>query len=714
MLGGEPVGCRYRDRGSAQCPACFGGGSPVECRRVAVSPPSEPSLRWRWLLPVVAVVLLFHLTPFDRTLNRAFFDAASRHPFRAPPLPANSALVLVDEQTMSAMSAQGVRWPFPRLIFAQLILALQQAGAEKVVVDFTFFEESDTMQDQVLAAVAAAAPPVVLARTVERPPVFWNEEFVRAHPAFFGTPRTGFVEFPADDDGIARSYLPAGSLAAFGRAEEGPKAGLLRWHGGLEQLSAKGVSVLSAAPYIAAGRPILARLAEAAPDLDVAGMAQALGAEPTLTGPLAEAVRGRVVFVGANASGTFDVKPLPIGKVEPGVLIHWTAWTNLTSGGFITALHRTAILAAALVAGAAVLAFGFRRASLAAPAIAAVLASVFLVVGAWALLSAGWFLAPATPLAAVALVLLGVVAEKFWLEQRRKREIQGMFGAYVDPRVVAQLVRNPGSIALRGERREATVFFSDLAGFTDLSEKLKDEPERMVEIVNAYLEETSECLHRHGAYVDKYIGDAVMAVLGAPQELPDHALAGCLAALEARRAIDGINARYAAGVGVTLEVRIGLNTGDLIVGNLGSSRKKQYTVMGDTVNLASRLEGANKYFGTDFLLGEETAKRVQGTMVTRPLARLRVKGKLQAIEVHTLHGAPADLSADENEFVAAYRAGYTACVEHRFSDAVAALDRALALRPDDVSAQRWHTAASTFVTSPPPPDWEPILSLDSK
>jgi adenylate cyclase len=330
------------------------------------------------------------------------------------------------------------------------------------------------------------------------------------------------------------------------------------------------------------------------------------------------------------------------------------------------------------------------------------------------LLSAGWFLPPATPLAATALMLLGVVIENFWREQRRKRDIQAMFGAYVDPGVVARLVRDPAAIALRGERREATVFFSDLAGFTSLSEKLADEPERMVEVVNAYLEETSECLHRHGAYVDKYIGDAVMAVLGAPAELSDHALAACRASLEAQAALEAINARYAAPIGVKLEVRIGLNTGEMIVGNLGSSRKKQYTVMGDVVNLASRLEGANKYFGTGILLGEETAKRVQAAMVTRPLARLQVKGKAQALEVHTLHGASGTLSATENEFVAAYRAGYTACVEHRFADAVAAFTRALAHRPDDPSTQRWHAAALAFTTTTPPPNWEPIVSLDSK
>ena len=674
---------------------------------------TDASLRWRWLLPVAALVVAFHFSPFGPALDRAFFDSASRHPLRQPPLPPNSALVLVDETTMAGMSDLGVRWPFPRLNFAQLLMSLHLAGAEKVVVDFTFFEESDPMQDQMLAGLAAAAPSVVLARTAARPPVFWSEEFVAAHPGFFRTPRTGLVEFSADVDGVARRYEPAGSLAASAIATTDlPRGGLLRWHGGLAQLSERGVPVLSAGQFISAGRPIINRLIEAAPDLDAASLGAALSAEPPLSGALAEAVRGRIVFVGANASGTFDVKPLPIGRVEPGILLHWTAWTNLAGDGFITTLAWPWVFLAALVVGGVVLFAGRHLHSLVAPAVAAALSATGLLGGAYAALSAGWFLPPATPLAAVGLVLLGVVAENFWREQRRKRAIQSMFGAYVDPGVVAELVRNPASLQLRGERREATVFFSDLAGFTDLSEKLP--PEQMVEVVNAYLDETSECLHRHGAYVDKYIGDAVMAVLGAPQRLPDHALAACRAALEARAALAGINARYAARVGVHLEVRIGLNTGEMIVGNLGSSRKKQYTVMGDTVNLASRLEGANKAFGTGILLGEETARRVQTAMVTRPLARLRVKGKLQAIEVHTLHGATGSLPADEAEFVATYRAGYAALMERRYAAAAASLARALALRPEDLSTQRWHETVHRFLSTPPPPDWEPVISLESK
>ena len=675
-----------------------------------------PVTRWIWLLPA-ALLLAFHFSPFGPTLDRAFFDAASRHPLQTPPRPGNSALVLVDESTMAAMSAQGVRWPFPRLVFAQLLVALHQAGAEHVLVDVTFPEESDAAeQDLLLGELAAAAPSVVLARTAELGPAFWRGDFQAQHRAYFQQPRTGLVELQADDDGVARTYATAGSLAAAALPANPPPGpgGLLRWHGGLAQIAGRGVPVLSAAPYIAAGRPMLARIVQAAPDLDFAAVARALAAEPRLAGPLAEAVKGRTVFVGTNASGTFDVKPLPVGQSEPGVLLHWTAWANLTDRGFIAPAPRALMLVASLLVAGAIIWAGRRQTALQAPLVMTGGLIAAWLLGAYALLSAGWFWPPATPVAAALLTLLGVVAESFWREQARKRELQAMFGAYVDPGVVAQLVRNPGALQLGGELREATVFFSDLVGFTELSEKLRDRPEQMVEVVNAYLEETSECLHRHGAYVDKYIGDAVMAVFGVPQDLPGHALAACRAALETRRALDTVNARYAALVGVRLAVRIGLNTGQMIVGNLGSSRKKNYTVMGDAVNLASRLEGANKEFGTEILLGETTARAVAGPMATRPLTRLQVKGKLEAIEVHELLGAPAALTATQREFLAAYLPGYAHYTARRFAAAAADFGRALAARPDDAVTRELLAQSTAFAHEPPPAGWQPILTLKSK
>lgn len=688
---------------------------------MAVSPSAvRPSLllRWNWLLPAAALLALFHFSPPGLVLDRAFLDAASRRPLRLPPPPPPSALVLVDEQTLAVLGREpyAMRWPFPRAAFAALIASLERAGAARIVMDFTFFEQAESAeQDLLLAATAAAARPAVLGRTEKQGPVFWDAGYRRAHPDFFTESRTGGVDFLPDTDGVARRYGVPGSLAeaATGRPATTP-GGLLRWHGGLKQIEAGGVPVLPAGHFIIAGLPLVDRLSQAAPDFSPEGFAAALAAEPRLTGGAFDLVRGRTVFVGVNASGTFDVKPLPVGKLEPGVLLHWTAWANLSGAGFIAPLPRWSALVLAGIVAVALLGLSRRRAGLAVPAWSAVVIAGLVLAVSYGGLSLGWFLPPSTPAAAAGLALLGVVAESYWAEQRRKREIQAMFGAYVDPAVVAGLVRDPAALRLGGERREATVFFSDLVGFTDMSENLRDEPERMVEIVNAYLDATSECLHRHGAYVDKYIGDAVMAVFGVPQALPDHALAACRAALEAQRELVSINTRYSAAAGVHLAMRIGLNTGEMIVGNLGSARKKNYTVMGDAVNLASRLEGANKEFGTSILLGETTARLVADHLTTRPLTRLRVKGKQVAVEVHELVGEPGALTPAQRDFLAAYREGYAHFAARRFAAAEACFRRAAALRPGDAPTLELQSQAASYQLRPPGADWEPILTLETK
>ncbi len=665
------------------------------------------------MIPVLLSVVAFHYSPFSAPLDRAWFDFASRHPLRTPPAPPPSALVLVDDATLALMSADyGQRWPFDRTAFTALLVALDRAGAARIVVDFTFFEESAAAeQDLLLGSVAAAIPSVVLARTAERTPVIWPETFQRAHSGLFAARRMGRVELQPDEDLVSRRALPGSLAAAALPAGHENETGLIRWHGGLKKLSALGVPVLSAGPYIRAGLPVLDRVSRAAPDFSPADIARALAAEPPID-LAASAVRGRTVFVGANASGTFDLKPLPVGKLEPGVLLHWTAWANLATTGFIAAVPSLFTLFTAFIIVVALARIARWRPGLATAGFTALGFALIVLPLAYVALALGWSFPPTTVIVA-ALVMFGAVAvENFWLERLRKREIQAMFGAYVDPLVVANLVRNPDALRLGGERRTASVFFSDLVGFTDFSEKLP--PEELLALVNAYLEETSECLIDYGAYIDKYIGDAVMAVFGAPQPLPDHALAACEGALATLKLVEGINSRFGGAAGATLRVRIGINSGDMIMGNLGSARKKNYTVLGDAVNLASRLEGANKEFGTSILLGDSTARLVGDRLATRPLTRLRVKGKLQAIEVHELIGRPTDLSEAQRAFLAAYRDGYARYAARDFASAAGAFTRALAARPDDLVTAAHLQRATGYIQNPPPADWEPILKLDTK
>ncbi len=682
------------------------------------APPHDVlSLRWRWLVPILALVAVVHFSPLGTTGDRAFFDFAARNPARKVQPPEGSALVLVDDATLDALRAEGhiASWPPPRWTFAALIAGLERAGAKKIILDFVFLDHSaDALQDEFLGALAAGLPEVSLARTATHAPIFWNETFTSTHPDLFTHARTGLAEGVPDPDGVLRRYSVSDSLAVTALASAPTDPGsLLRWHGGIQELqTSPRVPVLSAVRFILAGVDLVTAVSESASELTPTALAHALRSQPRLTGAGFDDVRDRVVFVGANAAGTFDQKPFAIGGLEPGVLYHWTAWANLAGSGFIRTLPPVAPLALATAFLALIVWIGSRLNTVAFPALAAVALIAGTVGAAYFGLSTGWFLPPTTPVVAALFALLGVAIERFWLEQRRRREVQAIFGSYVAPEVVDLLVRDPSAIELGGERREATVFFCDLAGFTDLSEQVS--PEQLLDIVNGYLQETSDCLLAHGAYIDKYIGDAVMAVFGVPLAQPDHALAACRGALATQRLLAARNDHLARTYGRTLGLRIGINTGEMIVGNMGSHRKRNYTVLGDCVNLASRLEGANKEFGTGILVGENTANLVRDTLILRPLSALRVKGKKTAVPVYELIGERDAVSAAQQRFLAAYTRAHALYTTRDFSEAARAFSEAAALAPQDRMTALLLDESRRFAQQPPPPDWQPVLSLSTK
>jgi adenylate cyclase len=666
-------------------------------------------------LAVGVLACAFDYSALRSGLDRAFFDAIARNPpaFHREPLPPDSALVLIDDHTMDDVGREplAMRWPFPRSAFAGLIAALDRSGARRIVMDLTFLDRGDRAEfDLILAGTAAAVPSVILGRTEREVPAFWEADYQQAHPSFFSEPRMGIVDLHPDSDGICRTYSVENSLAAL--AMEHPTSvpgGRVRWHGGIESLRKQGVPILSAGPLIEEGIGIIYRVLDQAPGMSPEEIGAALSKEPRLTNPTAALLKGRTVFVGASASGTFDLGALPVGRIEPRVLLHWTAWANLVGNGFIRSNGWSVPVLTAL-AILSIFWAGMSRSSLTGPGLACGAWVFGVYFGSYASTAYGIWIPPATPAIAALMTLLGVVAESFWEEQRRKREVAALFGSYVDPAVLTELLRNPSAIRLGGERRVATVCFLDLAGFTDLSEKLSSE--QLIAVVNAYLEEMSNRLFPFGAYIDKYIGDAVMAVFGVPLPLADDALAACEAGLAAQAAMEGINRSIGVG-GIKLSMRIGINTGEMIAGNVGSSRKTNYTVLGDSVNLASRLEGANKRFKTSILIGEETAVRVGGRLEVRPLAQLRVKGKKKAVEVYELVGSPASLHETTMEFLRIYREGYAFYCAGKFDLAARAMERARSLSPEDCMTQEILKNSLDYLQRPAPPDWN-ILELDSK
>ncbi|MBE2216201.1 MAG: adenylate/guanylate cyclase domain-containing protein [Opitutaceae bacterium] len=680
-------------------------------------------------LVALALVALLWLAGVTERIDRAWFDLLQRELADQAPIPEDTAIVLIDEQSLQAMGSEnyGMRWPWPRSAFAGLFAGLHRAGARRIVVDLIFFENSVNEEDDLLLrGVAAGLTEVTLGASrnprngIIQLPVIWPPPFRLEQERYFaGRSRWGYVNSLPDADGVIRRYLRGESLveAALQRPPDGqpPVPELLRWRGNLADLRRRGVPVLAAYPFVQAGLGMLGDGTVFHP----AELTALIDAAPEPEGEHFRAVRGRTVFVGANAKAAFDAvatpcaSPDPDGvQVEPGVITHWTAYANFASGDFLTDSGWRASLAALALCVVLVGAYGRKGVGLLAPGLAAGLPAALLVGGSAVFFNFGVWFAPALPVLGSAAAFSAVAVQSFRLERARKREIQGWFGTYVSPAVVKRLVQDPDSLKLGGERRELTVFFSDLAGFTTLSEKMS--PDRLVTLVNTFLEHLTECVLEQGCYLDKYIGDSIMAVFGSPEELDNHALAACRAALESQRCLNRLNDQLERDHGVRLGMRIGINTGDMIVGNVGSTKKRNYTVLGDAVNLASRLEGANKEFGTAILLGPLTAARVADAMLTRPVGLLRVKGKEQAVAVHELVGELDRANETDHQFVSSFVEGYEAFCARRFGRAVRAMEEAAYLRPDDALTTRYLSEARRWANSPPPADWEPILKLETK
>jgi adenylate cyclase len=269
--------------------------------------------------------------------------------------------------------------------------------------------------------------------------------------------------------------------------------------------------------------------------------------------------------------------------------------------------------------------------------------------------------------------------------------------------VIEQLVRHPSELRLGGRRETLTIFFSDLAGFTTFSERM--EPEELVRTLNRYLGDMTAIILARQGTLDKYIGDAIMAFWGAPVPLPDHARLACLAALGNQARLGEIGPELAPAGGSPLVARIGLNTGPAVVGNLGSETTFDYTVMGDTVNLASRLEGLNKEYGTRIMASDATRQAAGPGLLWRELDLVRVKGKETAVRIHellcledTASPVERETAALQDEALALYRAG-------GFAAAATAWRRVLAARPGDGPARVMIARCEAYQRQPPHADW---------
>lgn len=352
------------------------------------------------------------------------------------------------------------------------------------------------------------------------------------------------------------------------------------------------------------------------------------------------ALAGKIVFIGASAHTLINLRSTPFDPETPDAEIHATVVDNILTRTHITALpHETAASIAAI----------YLCALLAAPAFCLFSLPVYLLSGAalvagclgasWLLFQHGIFYSPAAPCLAVALAAFCILPPRYWREQAERQKLKLAFGRYVSPEIVAKIVTD-GEDLLKGEQKRATVLFTDVRSFTAIAERL--EPPQLVRLLNSYFTPMTACVMAHHGTLDKFIGDALMAFWNAPLDVPDHAAEAVAAARDMQAALDRLRPALQKEFGVELRMGIGINTGPVHVGNMGSRDLLDYTCIGETVNLASRLEGLCKPYGVGIVVSDAVRESCEGRHRFLQLDRVSVKGSEKPLKIHTLVDGEVD------------------------------------------------------------------------
>jgi len=386
-----------------------------------------------------------------------------------------------------------------------------------------------------------------------------------------------------------------------------------------------------------------------------------------------EKLEGKIILVGTTAPGLLDLRATPVGKSYPGVEIHANMITGILDGTIKQAPVWTNAANLLLIVALGLLL------ALILPALSAVWGTIFsvltLALVAWLNLyiyQAGVVMPVAALLSSLFLIYLINIAYGYFIESRSKRHITGLFGQYIPPELVDEMAKNPANFSMESESRDLTILFSDVRGFTTISESL--DAKTLSEFINAFLTPFTRVIYKNRGTIDKYMGDCIMAFWGAPISDADHARQGVISAFEMLKAMEELNIEFVRKNWPPIKVGIGLNSGKVSVGNMGSEIRLAYTVMGDAVNLASRLEGITKEYGVAIIIGEGTQKHLPD-LIVRELDKVKVKGKDIAVTIYE-------------------PLGFSGTVPERTLTALALFNIALG----NYRAQRWDEAESQFET----------------
>ncbi|MEO8102839.1 MAG: adenylate/guanylate cyclase domain-containing protein [Betaproteobacteria bacterium] len=601
-------------------------------------------------------------------------------------------IVGIDEPSFAQIEKQ---WPWPRRMHGELLEQLNRAGAIVVAFDVLLSEPSNEEDDRLFAQAIAKAGNVVLTADRVYQETQYVRQWLRVEPidAFKKAgAANGLATIPQDDGDLVLRRMPEGQDVFWReivRRANLVRPGLIEEPPPLEGKMIGYVGSDHTFPYVS--------------------YYQALHADTDLPPDI---FRDQIVLVGRNVraavetGGNNDNFATPFtsstGWLMPGAEVH----ANITESAL---LHRSVTplswgwnlaLLCFSVAMSALLMRRWRPFVSAAAGI--VLLAIIAIGDGWLFASHNLWLPAlaATPSAVMVYASLG--GHAFFSEQRQRRETRRAFSLYLAPEVVDQIMAHPEKLKLGGERREITLMFTDLKGFTSISEQLG--PEQVAQLLNEHFSRATAIIKRYGGTVNRFMGDGIMAIWGAPLADEKHALNACLAArdmqLDMRKLRDELLQRGLPPIAM----RVGIHTGPAIVGNLGASDRFDYTAIGDSVNLASRLEGVNKLYGTEILVSSASVALLDGALPLRKVDRVIVKGKTEAVEIFTVSDN-AKVNQLTDEALQAYR-------QRQWGASAALWRQLLALVPDDRISALYLERIAAILESPPAADWDGSVALD--
>lgn len=688
------------------------------------------------LFGLIAAAVAFgayrHAPPALQQLDYRLKDARFR--VRGPIVPNKHVVVVaIDHKSIKEVG----RWPWPREVTARLIDQLAHYGARVTALDIVFSEPQDRVRDTALSAAVTAADNVVLGyffRDEEQPiePVSLlqlESAKVKLIRVADGVTSIPLHEYRSVDTNLALIGKGARDFGFFNARPDGDglyrhSLLLLLYNGDIyPSLAMKALRhylgqeiMLDIQPWgvdaVQIGTVRVPSREDGTMALNYygpAGSFRTVSASDVINKRLPpDALSGAIAFVGATEIGIFDIRPTPFDATQPGVELHATVAANALDGRFLRHDGATqtweliSLVSLPLVLG---IGLALVPGTLAGLAVFGGVALLFWIVNYLAFTQGLRDMTLLYPLLGLGLTYLGSEAWRNLVVERKGRQLKKAFSNYVSPDLVRQIEKNPDKLVLGGEQRELTILFSDIRGFTTVSEDLT--PPELVALLNEYLSPMTRIVLEERGTLDKFIGDALMALFNAPLDVPQHALHACRAAVRMLEELKRLNEGFVSRGMHTLDIGVGINTGPAVVGNMGADIRFDYTAIGDAVNLASRLEGLNKLYGSHILVSEDTRQLVPPDMFTfREVDRVRVKGKHKPIVLFELMVTKQELLPRFEEALERYRAREFAAAQRIFDE--------LAQRYDDGPSRVYSGRCAEYLATPPPAGWDGIFTAKSK